>query len=260
MEFIANTAGKIGHGTIIRVERFLDLCAFACRILRLLFRRPPHGGALVRLVIVDQIYFTAVEALMVVVPVALLIGTMLIIQFAEISSQYDIGKISVLLIVRELGPILTALIVTLRSATAVTIETGYMSVLHEIDTIEMMGIDPLYVHALPRMIGITTAILCLFIIFDLVAILGGYALAWSLTELPLANFMVQIGKAINLSDILQGLVKGVLFGVVITTVSLHRGFSTRKQITQLPISTSKAAVECLFYCLVVSMLVSAAFY
>jgi phospholipid/cholesterol/gamma-HCH transport system permease protein len=165
-----------------------------------------------------------------------------------------------MIIVRELGPIITALIVTLRSATAVTIETGYMSVLHEIDSLEMAGMDPLYVIALPRLLGITTAVLCLFIIFDLVALLGGYALAWSLTELPLENFMAQIAKALTIPDIIQGIVKGVFFGVVITVVSLHRGFTTRTQITQLPISTSKGAIECLFYCVVVSMLVSVAFY
>lgn len=260
MNFIADTAGRVGRGTIRRVERFLDLCAFAQSILRLLFRKPPQGGALVRSVIVDQVYFTAVEALNVVIPIALLMGTMLIVQFSEVSSQYDLGKISILIIVRELGPLITALIVTLRSATAVTIETGYMNVLHELDSIEMSGIDPLYFIALPRLIGITTAILCLFIIFDLVAVLGGYALAWSLTSLPLTDFLAQIGKAITLADILQGIVKGIFFGVVITTVSLHRGFTIKGQITQLPVSTSKAAIECLFYCLIVSMLVSIAFY
>lgn len=260
MSFAGDISGRIGRSAIFRFERFMDLCAFAHSILRLLIKRPPEGRALVRFVIVDQIYFTAVEALWVVIPIALLLGTMLIIQFAEISSQYNLGSIIVMIIVRELGPIITALIVTLRSATAVTIETGYMSVLHEIDSIEMAGIDPLYVIALPRLLGITIAVLCLFIIFDLVALLGGYALAWSLTGLPLENFMAQIAKALTIPDILQGIVKGVLFGVVITVISLHRGFSTRVQITQLPISTSKAAIECLFYCLIVSMLVSVAFY
>jgi len=260
MGFAGDTTGRIGRSTIFRFGRFMDLCAFAWSILRLLVMRPPAGRVLVRSVTIDQIYFTAVEALWVVIPIALLLGTMLIIQFAEISSQYDLGSISVMIIVRELGPIITALIVTLRSATAVTIETGYMSVLHEIDSIEMAGMDPLYVIALPRLMGITTAVLCLFIIFDLVALLGGYALAWSITELPLENFMAQIAKALTFPDIIQGIVKGILFGVVITVVSLYRGFTTRRQITQLPISTSKAAIECLLYCVIISMLVSVAFY
>lgn len=260
MGFAGDIAGRIGRSAIFRFRRFTDLCAFAGSILRLLVKKPREGRVLVRSIIVDQVYFTAIQALWVVIPIALLLGTMLIIQFAEISSQYDLGSITVMIIVRELGPIITALIVTLRSATAVTIETGYMSVLHEIDSIEMAGMDPLYIIALPRLIGITTAVLCLFIIFDLVAVLGGYALAWSLTRLPLENFMAQIAKALTISDIAQGIVKGVLFGVVITVVSLYRGFTTRTQITQLPISTSKGAIECLLYCVVVSMLVSVAFY
>lgn len=260
MDLIANTAGRIGRNTIGRIERFMDMCAFASRIFGLLIRRPVEGRALIRLVIADQVYFTAVQALSVVVPIALLMGAMLIIQFSEFSSQLDIGKIAVMLIVREAGPLITALIVILRSATAVTIETGYMNVLHEIDSVEMSGIDPLYVIAVPRLIGITIAILCLFIIFDVVAIFGGYALAWSLTSLPLTDFMAQTAKALALSDIFQGLIKGVLFGVTITVVSLHRGLTTARQITVLPVSTSNAAIECLFYCLIISVLVTVAFY
>jgi len=98
---------------------------------------------------------------------------LIITVFPEFSNQYDIGKTMVLLIIRELGPGITTLLVILRSATSIAIETGYMKVFHEIDTIEMAGIDPIRMICLPRLIGITTAIICLFIIFDLVSILGG---------------------------------------------------------------------------------------
>ncbi len=253
-------AGRIGRGTISRIEHLIELCAFASRILKLLVWRPPHGRVLLRTVIVEQIYFTAVQALSIVVPIALLIGTTLIIQFVSIASQNDLGQISVMIIVRELGPLITALIVILRSATAVTIETGYMKVLHELDSIEMSGIDPLYLISLPRLLGITTAILCLFIVFDIVAILGGWLVVWTITDLPVGNFMRQIGKAISINDILQGIVKGIVFGIVITVTSLYRGFKVRQQITDIPIATSQSSVECLFYCLILSLIISLAFY
>ena len=82
------------------------------------------------------------ESLPIIIPIALIIGCILIIQFVKVSGQYDLGKTTVLLIVRELGPIITAFLVILRSATAVTIEIGYMNTLHEIEAIEMAGIDP----------------------------------------------------------------------------------------------------------------------
>jgi phospholipid/cholesterol/gamma-HCH transport system permease protein len=253
-------SGHVGRYTIGRGKQLLDLFAFAYRMLSLLLRRPKEGRKLLRTVVMEQIYFTAVQALPIIIPIALLLGSMLLVQFAKISPQYDLGKITVLLIVREFGPLITALVVILRSATAVTIETGYMTVLHEMESIEMAGIDPVHIISLPRLLGITTAVLCLFLVFDLVAILGGWFILWTTTQYPMTNFLGQIGKAVSGIDIVVGIVKGLLFGSAIAITSLYRGFTTGRQITGIPVSTSKAAVECLFYCLVLHVLVSVAFY
>ena len=164
--------GHIGRQAIQRVHHLLDLFAFTSRLTGLLFSRSRQGRTLVHKIVTKQIDFTAVQALWMIIPVALLLGAMLIVQFSRISSQYDLGKIAVMLVVREFGPIITALIVILRSATAVTIETGYMTALNEMETIEMAGIDPHHIISLPRMVGITTAMLSLFVVFDVVAILG----------------------------------------------------------------------------------------
>ncbi|MEA3280101.1 MAG: ABC transporter permease [Thermodesulfobacteriota bacterium] len=254
------TAGFIGRKTINSVNRILDLFAFTYRIGRLILQRPKEGRSLIRRITLEQIYFTAVQALPIIIPVALIIGSMLIVQFAKISNQYDLGKTMVLLIVRELGPGITALLVILRSATSVTIEIGYMNVFHEIDTIEMTGIDPVRIICLPRLIGITTAVLCLFIIFDLIAIVGGYAVVWGTTHIPMGNLLTQIGKAITPADIVVGIVKAICFGIIITVTSLYNGFNTKKHITKLPSITSGAAIECFFYCLIINVIISAVFY
>ena len=180
--------------------------------------------------------------------------------FAKISGQYDLGKTTVFLVVRELGPIVTATLVILRSATAVTIETSYMNVLHETEALELSGIDPIRFVCLPRMIGITSAVFFLFIVFDLISILGGYGLVLFFTQIPVTNFIAQIGKAITAADIFVGLVKATVFGITITVVSLHHGFSQKRQITQVPVATSKAAVECIIFCLIANVLISVLFY
>ena len=254
------TAGFIGRKTITSVNRVLDLFAFTYRICKLVFKRQKEGRSLIRRITLEQIYFTAVQALPIIIPVALIIGSMLIVQFTKISNQYDLGKTIVLLIVRELGPGITALLVILRSATSVTIEIGYMNVSHEIDTIEMTSIDPVRIICLPRLIGITTAVLCLFIIFDLVAIVGGYAVVWGTTYIPMGNLLTQIGKAITPTDIVVGIVKAICFGIIITVTSLYNGFNIKKNITKLPSTTSSAAIECFIYCLIVNVIVSALFY
>ncbi|HBN26896.1 MAG TPA: hypothetical protein DD405_05465 [Desulfobacteraceae bacterium] len=73
------------------------------------------------------------------------------------------------------------------------------------------------------------------------------------------GFFSQIGKAITISDILVGIIKAMFFGIIITIICLYRGFEKKKLITQIPVSTSKAAVECFFYCLIVNLFISALF-
>ena len=257
---MVNFVGHIGRKTLKSVNHLLNLFALTYRILKLIFKRSEAGKALVRRAILEQIYFTCVQALPIIVPIALIIGSMLIVQFAKISGQYDLGKTTVLLIVREIGPMITAFLVILRSATAVTIEIGYMNVLHELESIEMAGVDPMMLICLPRLIGITSAVICLFIVFDLVSILGGYALVWSITYLPLDNFFEQIAKAVTGVDIAVGIVKAVCFGFIITVTSLNHGFSIKRQITDIPAGTSKAAVDSVVYCLISNIIISIIFY
>ncbi len=257
---MAHLLGHIGRKTINSANHILNLFALTFRILKLISKRPKAGRTIVRRAIFEQIYFTCVQALPIIIPIALIVGSMLIIQFTKFSAVYDLGKTTVLLIVRELGPMITAFLVILRSATAVTVEISYMNVLHEIESIEMAGVDPMLVICLPRLVGITSAVICLFIVFDLVSILGGYAVVWSLTHLPIDNFFQQIAKAITGTDIAVGIVKAVCFGFIITVTSLNHGFSIKKQITDIPVGTSKAAVESVVYCLISNVIISAIFY
>jgi len=252
--------GYIGRKALSSISHILDLFAFAYRILSLALARPKRGRTLIARVIVQQLYFTAVQALPVIIPIALLIGSAVIIQFAKLSGQYDFGRLSVLLIVREVGPIVTAMMVILRSATAVTIEVSYMRVLHELDAMEMSGLDPVRVVCVPRLVGITSALLGLFIVFDLVSILGGYALVWLVTYIPMGGFLYQIAKAISVSDIAVGIIKAIMFGITITVTCLYRGFETKRQITEVPVATSRSAVECFLYCLVINAFISIIFY
>jgi phospholipid/cholesterol/gamma-HCH transport system permease protein len=162
--------------------------------------------------------------------------------------------------VRELGPIITAFLVILRSATAVTIEMGYMNTLHEIEAIEMAGMDPMLIICLPRLVGITLAVLCLFIVFDLVSILGGYVLIWTFTYIPIDNFLTQIAKSISGTDIAVGIVKAICFGIIITVTSLTHGFKIKKQVTDIPVGTSRSALESVFHCLLSNIIISIIFY
>ena len=161
---------------------------------------------------------------------------------------------------RELGPAITALLIILRSATAVTIETGYMKVLHEIDALEMAGINIDWFVCIPRLVGITTAILSLFVVFDIVAIIGGYVVVWTFTYLPVGNFLKQIAGAVTVSGIAVGLIKAVCFGITISVTSTYHGLKVGRHMTEIPVAASRSAVECFFFCLVINVTISALFY
>jgi len=253
-------AGNIGRTTIKSVNHILDLFTLTYKIIKLIFQRPEAGRVFVRRITLDQIYFTCVQALPIIIPIALIVGSTLIIQFAKISAQYDLGKTAVLIMVRELGPVITAFLVILRSATAVTIEVGYMTVLHEIEALEMAGLDPMWVVCLPRLVGITSAVFCLFIVFDLVSIVGGYGLVWLTTHIPLGDFLGQIGKAIKAADIFAGILKAICFGIIITVTSLIHGFKIKQGVTVIPAATSRAAIESIIFCLISNIIISAVFY
>ena len=90
----------------------MHLCALTYRLAAIAVGLPRIGRALIKRVIVEQVYFTAVQALPVIIPVALITGSMLIVQFSQLSGQVDLGKLLVVLVLREIGPLITAIIVT----------------------------------------------------------------------------------------------------------------------------------------------------
>ncbi len=251
---------SIGKSFLSSMNHILNLFAFTTRLLGLLAERPVEGRVLIGRTVVEQIYFTAVQALYIIIPLSLMIGSMLIIQITKLSGEFDIGKLAVILIVREVGPLFTALLVILRSATAVTIEISYMNVFNEIEAIEMAGADPIRLICYSRFIGITSAVLCLFIVFDIVAIFGGNTLVWMLTNDPVSGFLNQVGRAITGTDLIVGLLKAVFFGITITVISLYHGFAMQKKVTMIPVSASLSAVECFFSCMVINIFISGVFY
>ncbi|MCF8067869.1 MAG: ABC transporter permease [Desulfobacterales bacterium] len=252
--------GHIGRYALKNASHSGNFFALLFFLFRSLFSRETLNKALFRRITLEQIYFTAIQSLIIIIPIAFMIGSMLIIYFSKLSGQYNLGKTTVLLVIRELAPIITALLVILRSATAVTIEISYMNVLHEIEAIEMTGIDPVRIVCLPRLLGIIVSMVCLFIIFDLVSIIGGYYIVWFMTDIPLGNFLRQIGKAITIADIIVSIIKSICFGIVISVTCLDHGFREKRRITVVPVVTSRAAVECFFYCLIIDIVVSIMFY
>ena len=252
--------GSAGRRTLAFLDYNTRIFALTWRLFLLTFSRQKEGRIMVRRGVVEQLYFTAVQALPIIIPIALIIGIPLMLQLSLLAGQYDAGRLAVILVVREVGPILTALIVTLRSATAVTIELGYMSVLREIEALEMAGIDPLRLICLPRLVGITMAIVCLFVVFDLVAIVGSAGLILAFSDIQVSRFLFSFTQAITGLDIGVSLIKAFCFGIIISVICMFRGLSCQGNFTWIAINTSKACMESFIFCLLANIFISVVFY
>ncbi len=193
--------GFLGKWFLDKLDYPFLLSALFFRILITFITHFKSGRRMIRGFVVQQIYYTGLEALALIVAVGLLLGTLVIVESAaqleRVGGEEVIGSLLVIIIIRELGPLVTAVVVILRSGTAISIELGYMKVLKEIQTLSMQGINPLHLIAIPRLIGMIISLICLFVIFDIVAILGGAIDAWILKEIPLSNFLNTVAKRLQ---------------------------------------------------------------
>jgi len=206
------------------------------------------GGYRINLnVLFKQVLFTGVDALPLIAIVALAIGGISIIQSLTFLPRFGgesfIGTILLTVIVRELGPLLTGFIVIGRSGTAITTEIGNMVVSHEIEALESMGIDPIRYIVLPRIFGMTASLVSLNIYFDIFAIIGGYLVSKLVLVTSFIPFLQRLLESVVLSDLTVSLLKGFIFGILISLTSTYRGFSVKTSSTEVPQMTTKGVVN-----------------
>lgn len=240
------------------------LSALFYRILKTILTKAGQGHKIIIKIIVQQLYFSAVEVLLLLGIIGIIFGALVIIQslaqLSKVGISEALGQFLVVIVIRELGPMIAAVIVILYSGTAMATEVGYMTVLGDIRAIVMRGIDPIHFVAVPRLIGITIAMICLLIYFDVVALLGGFIVSWLLTGIPFYTFILGVAESIGASDIIIGFIKAIFFAAIIVVVCVYRGFQVGGKITRLPRAISKSSMDCFISLLVVDLIISGIFY
>ncbi len=242
----------------------LNLSALFTESIKVIFTEKGLGGKVVWGVALRQILFTGVEALKIITVISLLLGGAVIIeaytQIPKVGGQSLIGTILVVVVVRELAPLLTAFIIIGRSGTAISTEIGYMMLNHEVQAIEMMGINPLRFIVMPRIIGMAAAIFCLSFYFNVVALFGGYVFARLIVDYPFAAYLTDLGGVLGFWDVAISGIKCLLFGLAVATICCYKGFSVKFSFTEIPQVTTKAVVMCIYVCFVVNVLITALFF
>lgn len=224
--------------------------------------RGKHLDTFVR-VVINQVRFTGSQALPMLSLIALSIGGTTIIQattfLPKLGQDNFIGNLLKLVIIREVGPLITAIIVLARSGSAITAEMCTQKMHREIDAMEMMGINPHLIMVLPRLAGGVISVVLLIIYFDVIAILGGYLISMTVTSFPFSTFVDHLARSISMTDLLSTLMKSVLSGIVIPLTCTYYGFKPQS-LFQIPIFVSKAVIRSLFIVFILNAFVSVLFY
>ncbi|MFQ5703953.1 MAG: MlaE family ABC transporter permease [Gemmatimonadales bacterium] len=206
---------------------------------------PRAGRRVVFRVLSAQVWFTALQAIPVVVVLASILSFLLISQavreLGRLGATELIGRLVVVAIVRELGPLVTALIVTGRSGTAIAAELATNKVMGEVRSLESMGIDPAHYLVIPRFGGAIISVFGLIIVFDVVAVMAGWVAA-TVNNMTSATYFAIVLNNLDFQDVWLTLAKGLVFGVIVGIVPSFHGLSVGRAATDVPVAASRAVV------------------
>ena len=187
-----------------------------------------------------QLLFNFIEALSIVAILAVALGSAIYILGSSflnsIGQRTLIYKLLVVIISRELGPILVAFIVTARSATAIATEIGTMVTSHQIESYVSFGIDPIDYLAVPRFIGVTLSMFFLNIYFSLCGLLGPWVVSQFINPVAASGFIASILKNMSVMTVVVSVVKSIVFGMIISIVSTYYGFNVERASTEIPVA------------------------
>lgn len=187
-----------------------------------------------------------VESLIIVILTGSFSGMVFALQsyigFQRVGGEQFIGAVVALGMIRELGPVLTGLMVTGRAGSAIAAEIGTMRITEQIDALVTLRIDTFQYLVVPRILAGITLVPCLTIFSMLFGIAGGYVVCVHVLSLSPEDYMTSIKTYVELSDIRGGLIKSSVFGLILTWVGTYKGYYTRGGARGVGISTTQAVV------------------
>jgi len=215
---------NLGNRTIQGVWRI----GFAARFFLTMLL---HSGTAFRRfgLTVREMYFTGVLSLIIILVSGLFVGMVLGLQGYETLQTYGseeaLGVLVALSLVRELGPVVAALLFASRAGSAITAEIGLMKATEQLSAMEMMAVDPIARVVAPRFCAGVISMPLLAALFSAMGIFGGYLVGVQLIGVDEGSFWSQMQSAVDFEqDILNGVIKSVVFGVAITTIALFEGY------------------------------------
>lgn len=178
--------------------------------------------------IIQQLYYIGASSTTIIVLVGFFTGMVLGLQsyhaLVKLGAQGAIGTLVALSLVRELGPVLTAIMITARAGSAMTAEIGVQRISEQIDALDTMRIDPMRYLISPRIIAAIISFPILTALFDLIGILGGYMSAVVLLGANAGTYFHRVQASLEMKDLTDGFIKAIVFAVIVATVCCYQGY------------------------------------
>jgi len=212
----------VGRGTIDWVNNLGASAIF----LVLAFLKVLHPKQWVK--IIQQIYYIGARSTMIIMLVSLFTGMVIGLQsytaLVKFGAQGALGTLVALTLVRELGPVLTAIMIAARAGSAITAEIGIQRISEQIDALDTMRIDPLRFLISPRIAASIISFPILTAVFDIVGIIGGYISGVLLLGANAGTYVYRVQTSMDIKDVTDGFIKSIVFAVIVSTVCCYQGY------------------------------------
>jgi phospholipid/cholesterol/gamma-HCH transport system permease protein len=178
--------------------------------------------------IIQQIYYLGASSTLIILLIGLFTGMVLALQsyhtLLKVGAQGALGTLVALSLVRELGPVLTAIMITARAGSAMTAELGIQRISEQIDALDTMRIDSIGYLISPRIAASVISFPLLTALFDLIGIIGGYISGVLLLGANAGTYFFRVQASMELKDVTDGFVKAIVFAVIVSTVCCYQGY------------------------------------
>jgi phospholipid/cholesterol/gamma-HCH transport system permease protein len=234
--------GELG-GLVIRfVDDLGRLGVFAARVARSLVVPPTRLRAFV-----DELYKLGVLSLVIIgvcgLAVGMVLGLQAYNQLTRFGATNALGTFVALSLIRELGPVLTAILATGRAGSATTAEIGTMVATEQLDGLRMMSIDPVHFIVMPRAAAMTVVMPLLSALFILTGIFGGYVIGVGLMGADAGAYISSIESSVDFyDDVVGSILKATVFGVLVGLISTYRGYTSAPTSAGVSAATTSTVV------------------
>jgi len=253
LKFIEN----LGDKTINSLKAYWAAVDFTIECIIHIFLPRSYNAAML-MVLIKQIYFTAIGIIPIFLTMSVIFGTIIIGVVISLATNYNledkIGSIIVTFVVDEFAPFFTALLISLRSSTAVNTEIAVMKVNKELNTLKEYKIDLIDYLFVPRIISGIVSVTSLSLLFAMIMLASGFIFVFFYMGMDLFSYKMLLLNAIEIKDLLVLIFKGVAFGFVTMIIPIYSGLKAFDSYTAIPISVLNGMVKLFISLFVIEVL------